>query len=296
MLLLKIIYEGDSIVVDELQELKSYYKDKNIVLGICESIDENTHFIKILCDDNIYSDKLKSAIQLRVSSILYKIVVNIFKNKELYEILTDSYFFLRSDEIPELSDKIIKGLNGDESIKDETSIYCLNRRNNIVEKIKGCIEENDEINIDGFVTFRMKELLSDFQSIVDKIVETYLVEKEYNEFVKLLKYFVEVQESKIEELNIIIDSSGSYHLENKEGKDIMDEFVNELLDCKMGSTINVEDIIISGLITNSPEKIIIHGAENSSNKELIETIKNVFQDRVIICSGCSRCIKSKIKM
>ncbi|MDY4949527.1 MAG: putative sporulation protein YtxC [Clostridium cadaveris] len=296
MLLLKIIYEGDSIIVDELQELKGYYKDKNIVLGICESIDENTHFIKILCDDDVYNEKLKSAIQLRVSTILYKIVVSIFKDKELYEILTDSYFFLRSDEIPELSDKIIKGLNGDENIKDETSIYCLNRQNNIIEKIKECIEEKDEINVEGFIRFRMKELLGDFQSIVDKIVETYLVEKEYNEFVKLLKYFVEVQESKIDELHIIIDSSGSYHLENREGKDIMDEFVNELLDCKMGSTINVEDMIISGLITNAPQKIIIHGAENSSNKELIETIKNVFLDRVIICSGCSRCVKTKIKI
>lgn len=296
MLLLKIIYEGDSIIVDELQELKSYYKDKDIVLGICESIDENTHFIKILCDDNIYSEKLKSAILLRISNILYKIVVNIFKNKELYEILTDSYFFLRSDEIPELSEKIIRNLNGKENIKDETSIYCLNRCNDIIEKIKECIEENDEINIDGFIRFRMKEFLVDFQSIIDKVVENYLVEKEYNEFIKLLKYFVEVQESKIDELHIIIDSSGSYHIENKDGKDIMDEFMNELPDCKMGSTVNVEDMIISGLITTAPNKVIIHGAENSTNKELIETIKSVFLDRAVICTGCNRCVESKIKM
>lgn len=296
MLLLKIIYEGDSIIVDELQDLKSCYKDKDIVLGICESIDENTHFIKILCDDNIYSEKLKSAIQLRISNILYKIVVNIFKNKELYEILTDSYFFLKSDEIPELSEKIIKNLNGEENIKDETSIYCLNRCNDIIEKIRDCIEENDEINIDGFIRFRMKELLGDFQSVIDKIIENYLVEKEYNEFIKLLKYFVEVQESKIDELHIIIDSSGSYRVENKAGNDIMDEFVNGLFDCKMGSTVNIEDMIISGLITNAPEKIIIHGAENSTNKELIETIKSVFLDRAVICTGCNRCMESKIKM
>lgn len=296
MLLLKIIYEGDSIVVDELQGLKAYYKEKGIVLGISESIDGNTHFIKILCDDGIFTDKLKSDIQLRFSNILYKIVVNIYKNKELYEFLTDTYFFLRSDEIPELSERILRGLIGEESITCDSSIYCLNRKNNIINKIKSCIEESDEINIDGFITFRMKELLENFQNIVDKIVEVYLVEKEYNEFVKLLKYFVEVQDSKIEELNILIDEKGIYSLKDKLGKDLMDEFANEILGSKMGTTVNMEDMIISGLITSSPEKIIIHGITNSLNKEFIETIKNVFTDRVHICKGCALCKKSEIKI
>ncbi len=296
MLLLKIIYEGDSIVVDELQGLKAYYKEKSIVLGISESIDGNTHFIKILCDDEIFTDKLKSDIQLRFSNILYKIVVNIYKNKELYEFLTDTYFFLRSDEIPELSERILSGLIGEESITCDSSIYCLNRKNNIINKIKSCIEESDEINIDGFITFRMKELLENFQNIVDKIVEVYLVEKEYNEFVKLLKYFVEVQDSKIEELNILIDDNGIYSLKDKVGKDVMEDFENEILGSKMGTTVNVEDMIISGLITSSPEKIIIHGITNSLNKEFIETIKNVFTDRVHICKGCVLCKKSEVKI
>ncbi len=37
-----------------------------------------------------------------------------------------------------------------------------------------------------------------------------MVEKEYNEFIKLLKYFVDVQENKIDEVNIIIDKLGNY--------------------------------------------------------------------------------------
>ena len=32
-----------------------------------------------------------------------------------------------------------------------------------------------------------------------------MVEKEYNEFIKLLKYFVEIQESKVDEVNILIE-------------------------------------------------------------------------------------------
>lgn len=282
MLLLKIVYEGEELVISELQELKRYFKSKDITLGISESINNNTHFIKILCEDKEYNEKLKSSVNLYISNILYGIVIDIFKRKEMYEFLTDTYFFLRSDEIPLVSEKINEALIGSEPIKDDTSIYCINRKNNIINKIKQCIDENNEVNIDGFIRFRMKELLDDLQSIVDKVVEKYLVEKEYNEFVKLLKYFVDVQDSKIEELNITIDKNGNYILSDNLGKDILNEFMNELIDCKMGiESVNVEDVIISGLITNAPRKINIYGSDNCINKEILETIKNVFGERVV---------------
>lgn len=36
-----------------------------------------------------------------------------------------------------------------------------------------------------------------------------MVDKEYNEFIKLLKYFVEIEESKLDKLNILIDPTGN---------------------------------------------------------------------------------------
>lgn len=290
MLLLKIVYEGELIVVEELQQLKQYFKKKNITLGISESIEGTTHFIKVLCDNEIYDDKIKNSVDLNVSKILYKIIVDVFKQKEMYEFLTDTYFFLRSEELPDVSERIINALTGKEKIKDDTSIYCMNRRNNIISKIKECIEENREINISGFITFRMKYLKEDFEAIVDKVVEKYLVEKEYNEFVKLLKYFVEVQDSKLDEVNIIADKKGEYHIKDKDGKDILAEFVGELVDCKLGMVgINIEDVIISGLITNAPKVVKIHGEQNFVNKEILETIKNVFANRVVFCNNCFMC-------
>ena len=70
----------------------------------------------------------------------------------------------------------------------------MNKMNSIIEKIKIVLEENSEINIDGFIRFRMKELREDVDSIVNNIIESYMVEKEYQEFVKLLKYFVDIQD------------------------------------------------------------------------------------------------------
>ncbi|MBS5824887.1 MAG: putative sporulation protein YtxC, partial [Clostridium argentinense] len=118
-------------------------------------------------------------------------------------------------------------------------------------------------------------------------------EKEYNEFIKLLKYFVDVQESKINEVNILIDKDGNYVVRDEFENDILSNLVNELYDSRISSKVSSEDLIISGLITSAPKKIVIHCVENSRNKELIETIKNVFGERVQFCNNCSRCIEYK---
>ena len=114
--------------------------------------------------------------------------------------------------------------------------------------------------------------------------------KEYNEFIKLLKYFVEIQENKIGTINLIINPGGTYTILDENYNDIYNLFLDDLSDINISSSsTNNDDVLISGLITNSPRKIIIHGIENVINKEIIDTIKQVFESKAIICNGCSHC-------
>ncbi|HAT4304339.1 TPA: putative sporulation protein YtxC, partial [Clostridium perfringens] len=102
----------------------------------------------------------------------------------------------------------------------------------------------------------------------------------YNEFIKLLKYFVDIQDCKLEEVNIIVQRNGSYEVKDSKGLDIFKDFLNEITDIAEEGIINIEDIIISGLITNAPKKIKIYNEEYCINKEFIQTIKSVFGERV----------------
>ena len=119
-----------------------------------------------------------------------------------------------------------------------------------------------------------------YYNIIDKVVEDYMIEKEYNEFIKLLKYFVDIQDCKLEEVNIIVQRNGSYEVKDSKGLDIFKDFLNEITDIAEEGIINIEDIIISGLITNAPKKIKIYNEEYCINKEFIQTIKSVFGERV----------------
>jgi putative sporulation protein YtxC len=292
MLLLTVVYDNskEDIMVD-LNEMRKYFHDRNIIVGFSESIDNNTHFLKIFCDDNALNAKLINIFNLYMANILYNVVVDEFARREMQSFLTDTYFFLKYDEIKEIKQLSVDALKSEGTILNEYMVYFRNRKNSMIQKIIECIQENKEINIKGFITFRMKELRQDLESIIDKVVESYMVDKEYNEFIKLLKYFVEIQDSKIEKVNIIIKADGNYVVQDGKGKDIMQDLFSELSEVKYTGAVNTEDLLISGLITNAPGKLSIHGEENCRSREIIETIKNVFGERVSFCSGCDMCEK-----
>jgi len=280
MLILKLAYSEDLTFSRDLQELRELLKKKDILIGFVESIEGNTHIIKIISEDECYNEKIKEVINLYVSNILYRIVIDNYRKKEMFEFITDNYFFLKQSEILEVEDQIVKVLKYEETTQNEDSIYCLNKINSMVEMIRDCISEKQELNIDGFITFRMRKLRSDIEKIIDKVVERYMVEKEYKEFIKLLKYFVELQECKIEEVNIIIEEGNNYIIRDKEGKNLYYDFCNEVMTEQNKVDLNIEDILISGLITNAPKAINIFGKENCNNKEFLDTIENVFENRV----------------
>lgn len=295
MLVLKLVYNSDLDFVGEIQELRSVLRKKDIKIGVVESVELNNHIIKILCDDNSYSERVRDVINLYISNVLYKIVLNEYKEKEMFDYLTENYFFLKQDEIIEVEEEIMKVFLENKSLSFDNLIYCLNKINSIIEKIKNCLEENAEININGFIRFRMKELREDIENIINKVIESYMVEKEYKEFIKLLKYFVDIQESKIEEINIVIGEDGNYSIIDRNKNDIFNEFMKELVECKVDSDVKMEDIIISGLITNSPKKVIIHGKNNCINKEFMNTIESVFENKVNFCNGCILCTEKQVK-
>ena len=296
MLVMKLVHNNDLDFVKELQELREVLKKKNIIMGIVESGEGYSNLIKIICNNDSYNEKIKNTIYLYISNILYSVVVKEYRKKELFNYLMENYFFLKQNEAIEVEEKIIKVLENKEKVTDEKMVYCVNKINTIIEKIKECLEENEVINIKGFITFRMKELREDIECIIDKIVEAYMIEKEYKEFIKLLKYFVDIQESKIDRIDIYIQDDGGYILNDGLGNDIFEEFVKEIYECKIDTEANIEDIIISGLITNAPKEVVIHNKEKATNLEFIDTIKNVFDERVTFCTGCSKCLESKLKI
>lgn len=280
MLLMTLCYEEEKNLIKDMQNIKNVLKSKGIIIGVSESISYGTHFVKIYYGNSEFDENMRATIMLYISNVIYNVIVEHYREKEMLHYINENYFFLKHDEILDIDLAINKILKGDQKICSDKDFYCLNKINDIIENIKEFILENDYVNIEGFITFRMKNFLKDIECIIDKVVEDYMIEKEYNEFIKLLKYFVDIQDCKLEEVNIIVQKNGSYEVKDSKGLDIFKDFLNEITDAAEVGIINTEDIIISGLITNVPKKIKIYNEEYCINKEFIQTIKSVFGERV----------------
>lgn len=279
-------------IVKEIGNIKDILMTKNVKIGVIESVQNKTHYIKILCGN--YNIKVNKMFNLYMANIIYNVAVDSYFDKNIDQFLDDTYFFLSNDEVNDIKIKSLEAVKNNKNTKiDDDTIFYINKKNDILKKIVEFIEEYKEINIKGFITFRFKEFFPDIEEIINKVVENYMAEKEYSEFIKLLKYFVEIQDSKIDELNIIILQNGNYLVEDKKGNNIMSKLLDDISDIKLKGNACIEDFIISGLITNSPKKIIIHCPDNCRNKEFLSTVKKVFCDRLEFCSGCKKCSFSK---
>lgn len=276
-------------VFNQIESLVEYFSTRGFSLTTEIRDDATEEVIEIYFKDGENVDKVKRLLDYYIANILYGVLIEEFINKKLSKHLNEAYNFLNHSDlakIKECSGKVLK----EEMAVDDTMIYCMNRKNKMLQKIMECIEEGCSINVRGFLDFRFKELREDIFKSIEKIVEKYMIEKEYNEFISLLKYFVEVQESKLDKVDIFVGSKeGEYILKDQFGNDMMQGLVNELCENKNIFEISKDDLVISGLITTCPKKIVIHGAKKSKNKELLNTIEKVFEDRVEFCNGCSEC-------
>lgn len=290
MLLLTIINNSHkNYVLDEIRNIITYLKDKGLELR-CEVQEENQCQIV-----EIYGEVLGGlesdvrVFQYYIATILYRVALKEFLDGKINKHLSATYSFLNYKDIAIINDVVHKVLNEEVAI-DETMIFCMNRKNEALQKIILCLDEVEELNVKGFLNFRSKELNKDIVSMVERIVEKYMVEKEYNEFINLLKYFVEVQDCKLERVDLFVGKNGSdYILRDDDGNDMMESILNELCENKTMEEISKDDLIISGLITTCPRKIVIHSSSICKNKELIKTIQNVFESRVEYCNGCIQC-------
>lgn len=272
MIILKLICSNKERSSNEFKEFSDSLKNKNIFI---ENDKEDENKINIYCD--ICDAETTEIVFINISSYIYKNIINDYNKKQMTEFLMDNYFFLKQNEIDEVKDLIMSVLKMENPPKDDVDISCLNKINFILNKIKQSINGDNELNVKGFITFRAKGVLNDIESIIDKVTEGYMVNKEHAELVKLMKYFAEIQECKIEK--IIITINDDYTVKDSDNNDLYHSFL-EAVDSPINGDIKTEDLIMSGLISNSPKQIEIHNKENCKNEEFLNMIEKVFEDKI----------------
>lgn len=223
-----------------------------------------------------------------VASALSDVIVERWENDLIRKIIRGSYSYFSRDEQDLIADYTGRTLNGTGG--DSRQWYKGNRKSQILHRLRDYLDTADELVLEGFVTFRLRDYIEELEDAVDRAVDEFLMEREYREFIRLLKYFVDVQEPRIDHVHVLLRLGGTFKLIDDDGGAIKSESLEEFVVEMVDSEVNYEDLLISALITLAPRSLTVHlSGRTGERDEALETILGVFGERVRTCESCSFC-------
>lgn len=229
-----------------------------------------------------------------VSCILSCLVIDELEEKFLKNIIQKNYFYFNSNERKHILDICF------DTFSDDFNTYFDKKYNCLINDFENYLTDNKSLVLAGFINFRIKDYISILEDVVDEAVNAFVIEKEYFEFVSLLKMYINSQNCNCEIVHLIYNNENSILLdENKKVVNVADDIFKAkyLSDITFSSN----DYALNSLLTLLPKKIYIHLIDNVVD-EFIHTLGLIFEDRVEICTDCNICkiyknkkIKSSLK-
>ncbi len=215
----------------------------------------------------------------QLSSVLADYMMSAYDGMLLNRIAKKNYGYLRPNERRDIIGIAQRKLKENDQNFFDTVIR-IRRRNLVTRRLTDFLNQSNHIILEGFVTFRMQEYVKELEEIMDWAVRQYLVEKEYQEFIKLLTCFVQMQKPKFQCVHIIAEKDSSFSVYDENMERISEQWFSEWAEDQTDGSIKEEDLLISFLISAAPKQIILHNVSDINNRELLDTIMQVFSGRV----------------
>ena len=152
--------------------------------------------------------------------------------------------------------------------------------------------------VEGFLRFRCREYVEALELAVDRAVDEYLLDREYRDFVRLLRQFVDVQVPRLDVVHVLVEPSGAFRLVDDAGHAVPVPAdgvgtggAGGAGPGGEGGAADPEDVLLSALITVGARRFVLHlpGSRTRLRDDTRETLEQVFGSRVEHCPGCPRC-------
>ncbi|RAL26814.1 hypothetical protein DL897_01810 [Thermoflavimicrobium daqui] len=219
-------------------------------------------------------------IRLELSRVLAAFISEIEEPELVRKIIQQKFQFAYTPEVKQIeqyAQKIIK--------KRQQSNW--KNTDQLTKQIASFLKVERNFAIDGYARFRLEGRKKVLAQCIQEAIESYLLDKEYKEFIQLLKYFVSVQSSKISLVHVIHQGKKQFHLLKADGKPLRLKEIDGVCEEMMDHTVSHEDYIVSTLLSIAPERVVLHTKLPEEN--VIRTLLQIFEGRIIVCDGCNEC-------
>ena len=217
----------------------------------------------------------------KISNLLSFMIIDEFEDMLMKRIIDKNYFYFDALE----RNKILK--NCYNILSDEYYAWFDKKFEALYNSLYSFISDNKVLLLDGFINFRLQAYTAILDDIVSESVNNYIIEKEYMEFISLLKLYINSQKNNSNIVHLIYNTSESILLDEHKNLILNSE---EIFNAKYLSDISfsANDYTLNSLLNLLPKKIYIHLIDNQID-EFINTLQLIFENRVSICLNCEIC-------
>ena len=225
-----------------------------------------------------------------LTNVLTSCIIENFENKIIHSLLMLNYFYFDDIDINAIetnSNNLLKSKMSNKMLPLE--VY--DRYDVLWNDVLRYISYNKSLILEGFVRFRISDYIKILDSYVDFAVNEFILNREYCEFIELLKMYINSKEPCTDLIHLIYVNEESILLDDN--KDII-SLTHNNLDSHYLSDISFSsnDYALNSLLTLLPKRIIIHLVSNED--EFINTVKLIFGKSVSICTDCNICRTYKL--
>lgn len=258
----------------EINYLLNAINDIDIEKVYYSSLDFKVYHNIILHYKGLEYDKFIS----KISKILSNMVINVCEEDILKKIISYEYFYFDYYE----KSKIIDFIYDLQTTNDYEKKYNL-----LYSYFYSYIKNNKKIFLEGFITFRIKDFIDYLAESVDVAVNSYLIDREYNEFISILKLYVKSQESHIDIVHLVYCKAKTILLDEKRNV-IEDKSLEHNAKYLSDISFSENDYIFNTILSLVPKKIYIHLIDKECD-EFINTLQLIFENRIVFCKNCKIC-------
>ena len=231
-----------------------------------------------------YTGQYISIFEHTLADILTNCILAFYEENLINRLLNFNYFYFDSFEKKQIKNKCINSL-----YKNTDDFYY--RKDTLWLCVYNYLMEYNKMILQGFVNFRIAGYLKILDYLTDICVNNYVIEKEYNEFIDLLKIYINSKSPSDKIIHLIYRKKDSILLDNNKNIIVKSK---ENFNAKFLSDISFSDndYILNTLLNILPKKINIHLL--TSSDDFINTLNLIFEDRIQICDDCTLCRAYKI--
>jgi putative sporulation protein YtxC len=218
--------------------------------------------------------------KVMVTDVFYAFILKSKRDDWLRKILSEQFYYEDFDEQQQILEIIYSIIDGE---NEELAEFIDDQFEEIAVKdaVSDLLQDsNIAFSFEAFVKFRLRGYLEKLLRYVEIAIDEYKMEQEYQVFIQTLREFLHSRQEKAHQLHLVYDEEPTFF--NEKFEEIKKSDLARMIDRKLLSNhpVYVDSVTIAPLLSIAPKQIYLY--TSNSDEPLIRTLKNIFEERVIV--------------